>query len=717
MKTSISAAVAALLVGAAWGSPILAQTSDMATDDTASVGDIVVTAQKRSEKLRDVPISITTLSAATLEATGARSAVDLTSITPGLYVQQNGAFAQPAIRGVSSTVTSAGADSNVAVYIDGVYQPSQTGNLGDLVDVEQIEVLKGPQGTLFGRNATGGAISITTRKPSYEPQAEISASYGRFHDVRLTAYGSTGLSDKVAVSVGALYGDDDGYTFNVGTGKNVSGAHSLVVRGKLLFEASDSTSFTLTANRSEKRDNQGYSVSPLKGNYVRLTLPGVIVPKPPRQISMSFDPNIETDSSSGALRGETDLGFASLTSITSYQRRTSNLLLDTDRINLPISDILINGKQKTFTQEFDLVSPSGQAFRYFAGIFYLHDRDFQKYTINKSTTPIFNTVKTSAFAPFAEVNWDFVDRFTLIAGARYSSEKKQFDGSSGAKVVAASKTFTNFTPHLGLRFALTDQSNLYATYSKGFKSGLFDALALSTTPVKPEELNAYEVGYKFGRGSTSFNIAGYYYDYKNIQVQSLSPSGNGTTVVFNAAAGEIYGVDADFSVKPVQGLTLTGGVSYVHAEYKNFPLALIYQPLPGGGNALVNLNTTNPVTGQVNTQGATGQRIARMPRYTASLTAIYHHDLDGGSALELASTGYYSGSFSWSPQGRVRQSPYFLLNSELSWILPDEHYRISVWGRNLTDTTYGLYVADSAAGDSASYGRPRTYGVAVSAKF
>ncbi|MDB5714014.1 MAG: tonB dependent receptor family protein [Sphingomonadales bacterium] len=679
--------------------------------------DIVVTAQKRSERLRDVPISIVTLSAATLQATGARSTLDLTSVTPGLYMQQNGAFGQPAIRGVSSTVTSAGSDANVAIYIDGVYQPSQTGNLGDLVDVDQIEVLKGPQGTLFGRNATGGAISITTRKPSYDTHVETSASYGRFNDVRLTGYATSGLTDNLAFSVGALYGDDNGYTFNVGTGKNVSGAHSFVVRGKLLYEPSSSTSFTLMANHSKKRDNQGYAVSPLNGNFIRLTLPGVIVPKQPDEISMTFDPVIKSNSDSVALRGETDLGFGSLTSITSYQRRKGELHLDTDRINLNFGDFLLASDQKTFTQELNFVSPSGGSLRYFAGAFYLHDSDFEKVTINGSVTPIYNFVKTDAIAPFAEINWDVADKIMLIAGARYSIERKKFDGSSGPKTVSTSDTFRNFTPHLGVRYSLTGNSNVYFTYSKGFKSGLFDTLSLSTTPVAPEELSAFEGGYKFGRGSTNFNIAAYYYDYKNIQVQSLSPIGNGATVIFNAARGEIYGIDADFSVKPVSGLTLTGGISYVHAEYKDFPLALIYQPKPGGGNTQVNLGAVNPVTGVVNTSGASGQRIARMPRYTGSLTAMYRHALDNDNALEISSTGYYSGSFTWSPQGRLQQSPYFLLNGEIALLTHSDHFRLSVWGRNLTNERYGLYVTDSTAGDSAAYARPRTYGVAIATKF
>jgi iron complex outermembrane receptor protein len=688
-----------------------AQSENNSEATQAESGEIVVTAQKRSERLTDVPISISAISGDALEASGARSLTDLTTVASGLYFASNGAFAQPVIRGVSASVTGAGADANVAIYIDGVYQPNQTGNFGDLLDIEQIEVLKGPQGTLFGRNATGGAINIKTSKPSFTPSGKMSFSYGRFNDLRLTANASAGLSDTLAIGFSALYGDDDGYTQNLGTGNKVSDANSQSFRGKLLWEPSDSTSLLLTGDWSKRSDNSAFALQPLNDNNNNRTRPGRIPVTNKREVSLTFDPQIDTETTGISLRGDFDLGFASLSSISSWRTRENYILTDSDRTNLALIRADINQDQETWTQEFNLVSPSTGAFRWFAGFFYYEDDDLYE-TIVNLTNPTLNNVKTTAYAPFGEVNFDLTSDLTLIGGLRYNVEKKEYVGVRGTVRISADQTFKNTTPRIGVRYALNDNSNAYATWSRGFKSGNFDSGSFNTNVILPEEIDAYELGYKYGRGATSLSIAGYYYNYKNIQFQALNPIGAGN-LVFNAARAEIYGADIDFSVRPAEGLTLRGGLAYTHARYKDFPRALIYQPVTTavGGNILIPLGGTNPVTGEVNSDGAAGKKLSRMPDIGANLSVNYEHKLASGSSIQFNTNAYYSGAFFWTPQNRLKQGAHAIVNGEISWNSPDKRLQFALWGRNLTNETYGLYVVDALGGDSAGYARPRTFGI------
>ena len=705
-----------------WAPPTLAQTNDESVTATDGAGDIVVTAQRRSERLADVPISITALNGDALDAAGIRSSEDLSSAVPGLNFATNGAFAQPTVRGIGTTVSTAGSDANVAIYVDGVYQPSQIGNFSDLVDLEQIEVLKGPQGTLFGRNATGGAIRITTKAPSFEPVASLSASYGRFDDVRLTAYGSSGLSDNLAVSLAFLYADDEGYARNISTGNRVADLNSLSLRGKLLFEPSDAVRLTLAGGHSERRSGAAFALGVLDGNSSSVNLPGSIPAGGPREVSLTFDPVIDVKSNQASLTAEFDLGFASLSSISSYQKTSTYLVTDIDRTNLALGRADLPGNQETYTQEFNLVSAEGDRLKWFLGLFYYNDDATGGTIVNRG--PVFNTtrLKTEAVAPFGEVNVTFGD-LTLIGGLRYNYERKDFSLTRGALIENRRKTFENLTPRLGVRYAVTPSSNIYATWSRGFKSGLFDGIlsngALVVNSVDPEKVSAFEAGYKYGRGRTSLSIAAFHYDYSNIQFQAFNPNAGGLTQVFNAAAAEIYGGEVELATELFPAFNIRASAAYTRSRYKNFPTATIFCPrgAPAYGNATIPLGALNPCTGEINSDGATGNELIRTPEFTASLSANYRAALDGGSAVEVNGSAYYSGRFFWDPGNRLKENGYVLLNSEIAYVFPDGNFRLALWGRNLANELYALYKPESAAGDSVAYARPRSFGISAKLEF
>jgi iron complex outermembrane receptor protein len=269
---------------------------------------------------------------------------------------------------------------------------------------------------------------------------------------------------------------------------------------------------------------------------------------------------------------------------------------------------------------------------------------------------------------------------------------------------------------------VSDHANVYATYSKGFKSGTFDGILaagqLVVNPVEPETVEAFEAGFKYGRGRTNFSVAGFYYDYSNIQFQAFNPNAGGLTQVFNAAAATIYGAEAEASVSPVDNLNLRGSVAWTHSTYDSFPNATVFCPrgAPLYGNAVIPTGALNPCTGLVNTSGATGKQLIRTPEFTASVSADYRIPV-GTGAVEMSGVAFYSGSFFWDPNNRLQEGAYVLLNAEVAYVFPGDRLRLSAWGRNLANETYALYTPESAAGDSVAYARPRTFGVAARMRF
>jgi len=268
--------------------------------------EIIVTAQRRSERLTDVPLSITAASAAELTRAGVTNVRQIASITPGVTMQSTGPWLQPAVRGVSSQSTIPGSEQNVALYVDGVYQPTAVANTSDLPDVERIEVLKGPQGTLFGRNATGGAIQIITRDPSFSTTGNLTASYGRFRDVTLQGYISTPLSDKVAVGVTGSYTSTDGWLKDLLNDRRHTGKiTSELVRAKLLFRPNENLKVLLTGFYRHRTDNNINRDNALNGNTVAVSLGITPVAVKPFDVSTDFTKsNVFTRSYGVTLRAE-----------------------------------------------------------------------------------------------------------------------------------------------------------------------------------------------------------------------------------------------------------------------------------------------------------------------------------------------------------------------------------------------------------------------------
>jgi iron complex outermembrane receptor protein len=727
---------AALLAGAmlTMAAPAYAQ------DQGTTVQDIVVTAQRRAERLQDVPISITALSSEALDRSGITSTQDLARVTPGLSFPVNGGYIQPTIRGISSEGSNIGDSSNVALYVDGVYQPAQASQLMDLPDVSQVEVLKGPQGTLYGQNAMGGAIIITTQAPSFTPTGKLSASYGNYDDINLRGFVSGPIvADVLAGSISASYQDRDGFRNDLVRGGHDKGLRSKQVRAKLLFKPSDDASITASAYWTKRGDTALYAGQALNNNSLGyLFYPNAPKPRNPKDTVIGSLGDDQFETWGASIRAEVETGIGTVNTITGYTNAHIKNYADVDYspVNIAVAAPVLQ-KTESFTQEINFVSKKTGGWQLTAGVFFLTGEDAflpSQFVLSSLGIPglvptlapaapgptvlalqSMGRLKKDIYAAYAEVSYDVSDKLFVSVGGRYSYERQRAlsNASLGRNVVGPTfsallletpyspDSFKKFTPRVTVRYALDSNSNIYGTWSKGFKSGLVSTLDFTNPPVKPEDLTAFEFGYK-GRPlpGVSLNIAAFHYTYKNKQVAHYeAPS----YIYQNAASAKVKGVEADLSWRATPELTLSATASYLDGKYKAFTGASSTIATGFG-------NLNRPID-------ASGLRMIRTPKFTGTLSANYEVETEMGQFGAYASL-YYNDGFKWEVSGRIREKAHTTLDGELSYSPTSmENLRLVLWGRNLTDEDVKQSVLTSDFGDGVSYAPPRTYGVRAEYKF
>ena len=690
------------------------------------VGEIVVTAQKRAENLQKVPIVITAVSGTQLAAAGISSLPNIGTIAPGLNARTTaGGVFQPSIRGIGTS--SNVVENPVALYIDGVYLPNQREGNRELPDVEQIAVLKGPQGTLFGRNATGGVIQITTRRPtqdfSFQGKAEID-SYATF---RGSAFVSGGLAKDIAASFSVDYAKQgDGWGKNLTTGNDTFKIdHALSMRGKLLAEPSPDTSFTLIADYMNRRDNT-YTFSPYPGTSFIAPLPG---PLPKKQDTYAaFDPYAETKAGGISLTADHNLSFAKIVSITAYRRGSAGYIFEDVPIGQRAFDVgVANGDQpfRSFTQELQLISSGSSRFTYTFGIFYFFNSN-ANLPVNRSFYPIFygnppavvlgNLNQTTqsygretarSVAPYGQVGIELFKDTKLTVGGRFTYEKRDFDGSvisnryngTSSTVVYAPPSLTIKKPtwRIALDHQFTSDVLGYVSYNRGIKSGGFNILTPASPAYLPEKLDAYEAGFKTELldRHLRLNAGGFYYNYSNIQVTQFV--GLAQQVV-NGAKARLYGLDVDFNARATSQLTFSGGFELLHARFTSYMNAVGSIPKLTGGATLTVID-------------ATGNRIPQSQKFAGTLAADYEVPVSFGS-LRFNVTANYNGDYKFEPDNFLTQGAYTLLNSSLTWTSASKRYSVQVWGRNLFNAIVLNNASSQAPGYPVSYGQPpRTFGI------
>ncbi|QTH23922.1 TonB-dependent receptor [Rhizorhabdus wittichii] len=684
-----------------------------AAADDGGIAEIVVTAQRRAQNLQNVPIAVTALAAKTLEAANIQGTPDLVILTPGLTFNSVGGYGQPRIRGIGTTADTPTLENPIATYVDGVYYAHQGGSILSFNNIERIEVLKGPQGTLFGRNATGGLIQIITREPGQAVEGEASLSYENYKTLTANAYLGGGLSETVAADL-ALYvrRQGDGYGDNLVTGQEINKTDSFAARSKWVATPGDHTKLTFIADYA--RNSGATAQGPAPGT----TPPGgtplldgqdVAVPAPYRN---------RFTQGGASLKIEHEFDVLHFVSTTAYRKSRGTIFFPnavTDPAFLTLVKLYDRAEQAS--QEFQLQSPAGAGLDWTAGLYLFYaDGGWRPAALSGGgLAPLTGIAfdsgqKTYSGALYGQSTIHLGEGTGLTLGLRYTIDRRKWHAEQsfdapfplGPFADEGKKTFRKLTWRVSLDHKFDSGVLVYASANRGFKSGGFNDLVIPATPYLPETLDAYEVGLKstlFDR-RLRFNAAGFYYDYKNLQVTRYS---NGILVLYNGAGAEIYGLDLDAEASVSSRLRLGLGLSLVHGRYTSFPNADITTPAPGGGTIIA-------------TGSAKGNRLSYTPDWTLNLSADYSVPLPNGS-LDLNMTYYHSDGFVGSPDERLRQGRYDTLNASFGWTSRDKNWAVTAFGRNLTDKRYAAAIYAQANGDGVQYAAPRTYGLRVRRSF
>ncbi len=705
----------------------MAGNAAVAQEGAAPLEEIIVTAQKREERLLEVPMTVAAISGAELTEGAVVSTLDLAQVTPGIVMTNNGLAFSPSVRGVSSSGSTPGDETNTSIYLDDVYIGSPLASYFDLADIERIEVLKGPQGTLFGRNATGGAIRIVTRSPSFTPQASLSTDYGfDFNETKIDAYLTGPFSDKVAGSLTGSYRKGDGYIDGIGPneGRHYADPDNYVVRGKMLFRPSESFQATVSADTWQTQNNVNFAISAPKGVNPN-PIPGVVSSQP-YEFAGSTQPLADVSGWNVSLDASWEpTDSLTVRSITAYRDFEGDYKSDLDRSSQSGTALGLGQWQENFSQEFNFSSPGDQAFSWLAGLYYYKsDAGNPYWTIflgdaptGTKLTDFTSEVNTESYAGYGDATWNATDKLHLTLGARYTSETKEYHyrdtirpAPLALRDVRDEKTWDSPTYRAVARYDFTDDANVYVSFSNGFKSGVYNAYSALGIPVNPEEIDAVEIGTKARVGGINLAAAAYAYKYDDLQVQShMTLNGVIVQTLANAANAKMLGVEFTADGRLTERLSFNAGVNLLPtAEYEDFTTASVVIPCP---------TCTAPIIGQaVSPYDASGSRLIKAPEWTANLRLTYTAPLMGGEFMGTISDAYNPG-FYWQAGDLTKEPSYNLANVRMSWTDGQDRMTYSLWCTNLTDEYYSFYTVPNVRGNTVSANQPRQVGVGVAVRF
>ena len=626
--------------------------SDPSDGGAAPLDEIIVVAQKREENAQDVAMSITPLTPTQLKDAGVTSIERLGAAVPGLTVMNISGGISPQLRGLGSSIIIAGNDPAVATYVDGVYHAYSGHLMFDLHDLTQVTALKGPQGTLFGRNATGGVLQLETREPTHALEATVGTSIDNYLTSKTSAFVGGSLTDRLRASISAQYtGQGRGWGRNVATGDDVHRIdHALSARGKLIYDLSDRTTLKLRADYFDREDSSTANFKPFPGYS---TLSPVPQPASPWDIT-SYIRNVKTYHSSDlSLAIEHDLGFAKLTSITAWRDTDTFVHINPSATSIPTQDLYYPEDSRQFTQEIQLVSTSDQRLTWVVGTFYLHNQnDLDDFNINlygplastfsRIRTQTENTVESPAI--YAQGTYSLTPEIRLTVGGRYTYQRADIHGESigissatgqpvviTAQPVPDSMSYDAPTWRIALERHFGPDMLGYISYDRGFKSGGFNQRDPANPSFKPEEVDAYEIGVKseFLDRRARLNAALFDYEYENIQVSKFTT----TQVVQNGAHARIYGADVDFTWAVNDALQVRASGQWLQARFLSFPGAQFTVPRPNNEGAII-------ISGD-----ASGKHLPFTPEFSTGLSLDYQVWTDPGmlrfNLTHSYSSGYY----------------------------------------------------------------------------
>jgi iron complex outermembrane recepter protein len=725
---------------------LLTQPQPSAADSPSGndLEEIIVTAQKTgAASVQKIPIAISAFSSADLKNTLTTDIKDLALETPNLSISQVGSSAAIYIRGVGTNNIFAGSDPDVTTQVDGVYMARPNAQFNDFLDVDRVEVLRGPQGTLYGRNAVGGTINVISKQPSDTFVGQQELTVGNFAMVQEQAYVSGALiPGTLQASLAINYLRHDAYQQNIAPGGNdIDNADHGGLRGQLRWEPMEgidaTTRFDWTAGR-ENVENDDNLLAPVANAPLANSLIGsnskVAVGLP--QHGTTNDWGISEDIN---WHLNSDL---ILKSITAYRNNHFDELIGTDATELKFSSIIEDELEREATQEFDLQA-NYTNFEGVAGLYYFHDTDQTLAHLVETPSPLVPSsppgtftayatpaISSEAEAAFLQGTYHVTPTVGVTVGYRYTMERKHIDQDfqkfitfpSGPFVIPGfpfisdlSRDFHGSTPKFGIDWNVSNDAMLYFSVTRGYKSGglNYGADTLASLTFEPETITSYEVGAKtqwFDR-RLRLNLTAFTYDYKNLQVESLiSPA---VVAIGNAATARAKGLELEINGKPTPNWQLTGNLTLLDATYSSFPNAAVAAGLVPYVESLPQYNAT---TGTFN---ASGNRLSAAPRVTTFLAVQRSWDLNGGDSIYARAEYYWQDRVYYDPTNVDVQSqgPYGLINTFVGYNTANGLWRVQLWGKNLADKSYVISAVANGLGPSGLVGAPRTFGVRLTRNF
>lgn len=739
-------------------------------EDAAVVGleEIVVTARKREESLQTAPVSINAFTGEALDRAGVGTFLEVASRVPGFAMNEDN-VTEPNVfmRGIGTDIESAGSNPAIGFFMDDVYLSRAMGTNLAFFDFERVEVVKGPQGTLYGKNVVGGAINYITKKPTEETDVALEGTVGNYTTIETRGHVSGALTDKVFAKVSVATKSHDGYAYNTYTKNDIEDLNSTGILGQLRFLPSDDLEVLVTADFTRRRGN---------GRWVDMQVPSDHnVPfknEDPRRGPNNIDGQQDADVGGAYLRFNYDTGVGTLTSISAFRQgdfrfinndagsyidfrqftydangRANIGALTPEQVDATNDDYYVNDKSekvKTISQEFRFASNFDGPFNFLTGVFYMHEKIdrseianylFILYDNNGGETAI-TDAKNDTYAAFVEGTYKVTDAVGITAGIRYTKDKKHFsvfrdhvndflgasfEDDAGNPVdsfsTSTKKSWSSWTPSLTVNWNVTDEAFVYATVSKGFKSGGWNGEnanlpSEATQSYNPEYAWNYELGAKtqWFDNRLRFNVTGFWTEYKDLQTQQyvlFDPNLPADNIISNAGKARVRGVELELVAVPVEGLTIAGNYAYMNGEITG---DLISTDLQFSFDCFCSI----PVDTNLK-----GNKLRRTPKHAFTVSGFYEFPISDSV------NGFVRGDYSWNSgyqfdnenNPRTEIKSFGILNAGLGIATADGKWEFSIWGKNLTDKLYETGKTDDIGTVLVSYAPPRTYGATVKWKY
>ncbi len=716
LTATTSAAVLAMLPTTA-----LAQDNDTGSAEADNDGNvIVVTAQRRAQDLQDVPAAVTALSGAALEERQITDTLDLQNQIPNVVISNGTGTANSArifFRGIGEDESRGAIDPAVGIYVDNVYLGRTVGSLVDLVDIEQVEVLRGPQGTLYGRNTNGGAIKVTSVRPQIgETSFSGEVGYGSYDRIHARGTVNYSVEDTAAIRISGMYRESDGFhtlnpngDFAALAGTKVGGEEIYAFRASIYGELDDNWSILAIADFTKDKsdpvpssiiaqsnnatvvtdvDQDIFTIEPVAGVTCSAATPANFQPV---GCFTDFSSNVETAGASLQLTGDYD--SFSVTSITAYRELDDSL---SSHISFPFFQTT---EQEQFSQELLFNTDFGGAFNLTTGAYFYKEDAFIDFTF---VFPFDILVETESFALFGQGEAELGD-LTLTGGLRWTTEDRSVLANAGGPLAGFGTGITrdfdtdNVTFTGKAAYAFTEDVRVYASYSTGFKTPGASPDCFSPAacflPVNEENLDAIELGLRtrFADGAGTFNATYFYNDYQDLQISGTLPSGGFTRI--NAGEARIQGIEVEASFNPTSELSIYANASWLDAEYRalNFSQAGL---LSGSSTTAAGPTCTNADPTATNYQQqvidcALDLSLKNAPEFKALLGFNYTIVTGSGEFFFGADGSYEDDSFGLvaNPPGSLIE-PGFRVDARAGYRAEDGSWRVTLWGKNLTDREY-----------------------------